>query len=366
MKEREKYIQLAKMLDSSPVGAPLSKELLELLEIWYPEGDHLDMALCLNYRNTSLEDVAEKAGVPVEKAKEILEDMAARGTILSKPSGDTRKYRLWPMYAGLFEYTNMSSKYDPATHQKMNELWMQYYKKNMVHELGESETSWKRTLPAMGAYMDAEAVLPYEVATDLIKTQAKRIAVGICACREQEQKCDKPLETCLAFDEAAGFMIEYGMGREITVDEAAEILKKCEAAGLVHMTSNNKSNLLFMCNCCPDCCNILRTYTEFNYPDGVAKASVRSQVDASACIGCGHCEKNRCPVKGAIKVVNRKAVVNEELCIGCGLCVTECPRHAISLVKRSETPEYPETLGELSKVIWKTKQEHRADPDYVR
>jgi ferredoxin len=236
----------------------------------------------------------------------------------------------------------------------------------MVHELGESEVSWKRVLPAMDSYAKAETVLPYEVATELIRTQAKRIAVGICACREMEKKCDAPLETCLAFDEAAGFLIEYGMGREITVEEAAEILKKSEEAGLVHMSSNNKSNLLFMCNCCPDCCNIFRTYTEFNYPDGIAKASVYSSVDKERCVGCGTCQDKRCPVKGAIMVKDGKADVDQSLCIGCGLCVSTCPSKAISLVQREEIPDYPETLGELSKIIWKTKQTHRNDPEYIR
>jgi len=361
---RDKYLKLVEMLDSNPVGAPNSKEFMEMMEIFFPE-EHLDLALLLSFKNQTLEEVAQAASRPKEEVEKILEEMAARGTILSKASGDARKYRLWPIYAGLFEYTSMSGKFDDATRERLYQLWHHYYKKTLLHEVGETNPPWKRVLPAMESYMQPDEVLPYEIAADLIRTQAKRIALGVCACRDIEKKCDKPIDTCLAFDEAAGFMIEYNLGKEITVDEAIGVLKRAEEAGLVHMSSNNKNNLLFMCNCCSDCCHLFRPYTEFNYPDTVGKSSVLADISADLCTGCGICSEKRCPVK-AIKLVDGLAVVNDDLCIGCGLCVTTCPTKAISLAKKPEIPNVPETLGELSKIIGKTKKENRADPRYVR
>lgn len=361
---RRKYIKLAKNMDANPVGAPNSKEFMELLAIWFP-GEYLDLALCLDFRPTPLADIAEKAGMPAEKATEHLEKMAARGTIASRVSKGVRKYRLWPLYAGVFEYTAMSHEYDPETRERMFELWKMYYRKNMVHELGASETSWHRVIPVMDAHMTPDSAVPFEDAVELMKNHSYRIALGKCACREMEQNCDKPLETCLAFDQAADFVIEYGLGREITLDEAIDVLKMCDDAGLVHFNSNNKENMLFLCNCCTDCCNVFRTYTEYNYPHGIEKSTVYAKVDPDKCIGCGTCENDRCPVF-AIKVVEGTAVVDEARCIGCGLCDSKCPSEAISLIKRDVIPQYPETLGELSKVIWKSKKANRADEDYVQ
>lgn len=57
-----------------------------------------------------------------------------------------------------------------------------------------------------------------------------------------------------------------------------------------------------------------------------------SQVDENKCTGCRTCERV-CPVL-AIKVVDRKAVVNAERCRGCANCEQRCPIYAVKMVKR--------------------------------
>ena len=51
-------------------------------------------------------------------------------------------------------------------------------------------------------------------------------------------------------------------------------------------------------------------------------------IQKDLCKGCTACARI-CPM-GAIEIVERKAVVNEEACIGCGNCVEECPMGAIT------------------------------------
>jgi uncharacterized Fe-S center protein len=50
-------------------------------------------------------------------------------------------------------------------------------------------------------------------------------------------------------------------------------------------------------------------------------------VHADRCIGCGECEII-CPVK-AIKLVNKKSVVDNAKCIGCASCLAVCPSMAM-------------------------------------
>ncbi len=47
-----------------------------------------------------------------------------------------------------------------------------------------------------------------------------------------------------------------------------------------------------------------------------------------SCIGCGICEKT-CTAE-AVRVVNHRAVIEEELCLSCGMCAVKCPRHVIA------------------------------------
>ncbi|NPV93472.1 MAG: 4Fe-4S binding protein [Firmicutes bacterium] len=344
--------KLQELLHNNPVGAPKSEEFIEILEILFPPGE-VEMALLLSFSFKKLGDIAKEAGIPEEEASRILEGMADKGTILSKKTGDGRVYALLPNYPGLFEYPIMKGM-DAETQKRLGNLWHTYYMKDMVHELALADPPWKRVLPTEEAMTDE--VLPYEVASELIRTKSKSICLGICPCRTIEQKCDKPTDTCLAFDGAADFMIERGIAKKITVEEAIEVLKRTEEAGLVHLGSNNKNNLLFICNYCPCCCHIFRQYTEFNYPQSIGKSSYLAGIQADECNGCGICAEERCPVK-AIAMLNDVAALDSAKCIGCGLCVSTCPTKAISLLKREEYQEPPDTLNQLVQTVWKNKQE---------
>lgn len=51
------------------------------------------------------------------------------------------------------------------------------------------------------------------------------------------------------------------------------------------------------------------------------------------CLGLGSCAKV-CP-EGAIRIIDKKAVVDEARCIACGKCLKICPHHLIELVPAS-------------------------------
>ena len=150
------------------------------------------------------------------------------------------------------------------------------------------------------------------------------------------------MEVCFSFGSHASFYVDNGMGRFITSDEAKEIARKNEAAGLV-MQPFNSQYVGGMCSCCGDCCGMLRALKKQSNPAAAVKSNYYAQVDGDECTGCETC-LDRCQME-AIDIVEGKALINRKRCIGCGLCVSTCPTDAVRLVKKSEDLQYvpPET-----------------------
>ena len=344
------YERLQKKLDQHPVGAPESEEFLEILKLLFLE-DEVELALHLDFQLKKLGDVAAQAGFSAEEAREKLEAMANRGSLLAKKVEGEPAYALLPNYPGLFEYPVMKGM-DEAKQKRLAELWHAYYMKYMAAELAAARPPWLRVFPSEQAFDEGEEeveILPYEKASEMMG-KAQSIALAKCPCRIVEQKCEKPLQVCLSFDGAARFLIERGMAREISLQQANKILDEAEEAGLVHAGSNNMQNLLFLCNCCSCCCHFMKLLTEHGYDQGIATSSYRARSDDEKCTGCGICAEERCPVK-AIEMVSDKASIDHKRCIGCGLCVTNCPDDALQMVKREDYQPPPATVKELAKEV---------------
>jgi len=346
----DKYQKLQLKLNTHPVGAPPSEEFLEILKILF-RPDEMDLVLLLDFRLSSLADLAAKAGLERDEAFRKLESMACRGSILSKKSGEEPSYCLLPNYPGLMEYPIM--KGDEKLRKRLGELWHAYYMKNMAAELASASPPWNRVLPAENSITEDAEIIPYEIASRLMEKN-EAIALADCPCRIIGKNCDQPLDVCLSFDGIARFLVERGMGKFITLNEAREVLKRSEEAGLVHMSNNSGDKMTILCNCCPCCCHLLMLLTKIKNMDAVARSAYQATYSADDCIGCGICEE-RCPM-GAFLMQDELAVYDPAKCIGCGLCVSTCPVDAIAMSRRDNYTPPPATIGELVKKVVITKR----------
>lgn len=325
------YEKLRERLDMFPQGFPKTKRgvELEILENLFSP-DEAMIALNLRPFPEPVSTIAERMNRDEKDLGEILYDMSKRGLILRfKESAEIIYYFLTPWMIGIWEFQLNHLNEDNI------KLYEKYYEEGMVPLNKTKTVSGFRVIPIQKEIEDHTEIQPYEKVSEIIDANT-RFAVADCICRKEARMmgegCDKLLESCMMFGLAADYYIENELGREISKEEAGEILLKTEESGLVHFSSNHAADKIFMCNCCGCCCKALANITKYDNPGLIAKSNYYAAVDADTCDGCETC-LDRCQV-GAIDIEDELAVITMAKCIGCGLCVSACPTESISMIHK--------------------------------
>jgi Na+-translocating ferredoxin:NAD+ oxidoreductase subunit B len=340
------YEQLRQNLDTHVSSCPPAPEIDEILRILFSADEAL-LATGLTFMPHTADEVAEKAGVPTQGAGEVLERLADRGVATSRDKAGVRIYTLLPIMPGLFELPYMKGEKNEMN-QRLAPLW-QRYMPILGAQLGVPEMAISRIVPIQEEVENEPGVLTYEMLYGLIDN-ARVVGIAHCACREAEEKCDAEREACMVFDTQCDMLVERGFARYLTKDEMKEKLREFDEAGLVHQVNNAQDKLTLICNCCPCCCHLLRSLTEFGNPSVLTTSGFTPEVDAELCDACEICVVERCPM-GAMELVEGLARANDAKCIGCGLCVTGCPQSALRLVRREGVPAPAPTSRDMGMKI---------------
>ncbi len=281
------------------------------------------------------EQLAEKVGKPVEQVEEMCKNLYRKGVAFKSFKTGSLGYK---MCRDLVQFHDASILW-PEAPQEYLDLWQKFMEEEWPNYAKIVEKimpkPFTRVIPIDKAVeAGKQQVLDTESAEKMIQ-DSEKVAVTKCTCRLTAHKCDNPLEVCLQIGKAADYTIDRESGREVSRDEAYEILKKSEDAGLVHITLNKAHAGHFICNCCGCCCQTLPLLIS----EGLKltdPSRYTARIDAGLCDFCGAC-RDRCYFNAVVEAKNDEGEevmsIIEEKCMGCGLCYVTCPEGAISLVE---------------------------------
>jgi Na+-translocating ferredoxin:NAD+ oxidoreductase subunit B len=328
------YRQLAEHLDNLPAGFPATDsgvELRILKRLFTPE--EASLAVALTMMPETAKAVAGRLGVHESDIALKLKRMSQNGLIFRISKAGQEMYMAAQFVVGIWEYH--VNNLDPDLIREVNEYIPHLAQKTWVGE----KTRQLRVVPIKRSLDATMTVTAYEAAEEIIKQQAK-IVVAPCICRREHHMagdgCDKPSEVCLTFGAGACYYEQNGLGRAISRQEALDLLKVGEEAGLVLQPSNSRKPFN-ICMCCGCCCQVLKNLRVLDKPAHSVHTNYYAEVIPENCTACEAC-LDRCQMDAI--TIDDVAAIDPDRCIGCGLCVPTCPAEALMLKQKDAENQY--------------------------
>ncbi|MBD3194896.1 MAG: 4Fe-4S dicluster domain-containing protein [Candidatus Lokiarchaeota archaeon] len=313
----------------------------------------------LNFRKPrlSFQDLKEKTGMEDDELMNMLNSLMDNGIIMDWPieNSDMMEYRLLPPVADTFEYSLV--RFDRPLEQK--KYLANLYEKMFEEATEVTQSNYEGLMPIFKDKMPVfariipiekeitvpqEKILPLHEASKIIDQQ-DIISLSECPCKLQKDLIGEPcqistdINRCIHFGNIGRYFIDHNLGKQISREEAKQVLKEAEADGLVHKTFHDDfeldQNENAICNCCKDCCILFQSYYRGVFAFHTLTSYI-TELNEEKCKGCGTCVE-KCPIE-ALSLINGKSQHDEKKCIGCGVCTTQCPEGARSL-KRTELRE---------------------------
>lgn len=261
-----------------------------------------EVAMGMDFRvRKSAEEIAKASGKDLETTKRCLAALSDAGVCFINTIDGVDVYWYDSWIPGIMEMmTNHPT--NPYKYPQIAEAFEAYGRVRGVKSAGAFPVGvgLMRVIPIEKAIDGNSHACSYEEVSKYLD-DAHRYSVSNCSCRTAREIMGEGCghlkeDMCIQLDHAAEYYIRTGRGREITRQEADEIIRRAEENGLVHQIPNTDGSgkTHAICNCCGCGCFALRTSTMFKNND-MSRSNYVSKVDKEKCVACGQCAEN-CPM----------------------------------------------------------------------
>ena len=307
---RPKIVKLAKMVGG--IAGTLNKIDADAPEYYALDcvvsDEQADVALTMGLRKPrTCEYVSKKCGKSPEETHKILMELAKIGVCKAWHDDDGTELFWVNIFApGMMEMM-VNNREQLEAHPEIGKAFEAYTRTRlsvMTPMLPEG-LAMMRVIPIESALEGVEGVKPWERISYYLDKYDK-FSVSDCSCRAARRHLDEGCghlehEMCLQMGSGAEYYVKTGRSREITREEAEEIIHKAEELGMMHEMPHTEElgESFAICNCCGCSCFSMRVASLFRTPDGI-RSNFTAEVEPEKCVACGQCVEN-CPVN-AVKL----------------------------------------------------------------
>ena len=260
--------------------------------------DEADVAIAAGLRkNRTAAWLAKKAGKPVEEVEKLAKHLAWIGVFrctYNKELG-VDEYFMQIFAPGIMEMlVNNQELLD--THPEVGRAFEEYTRIRMetMSPLIPQGYGLMRVIPVESAIKDIPNVSDYEKLSYYLN-KYDTFCVSPCSCRASRSSINDGCghlaeEMCLQMGKGAEHYIRTGRARQITREEALEIIARAEENGLMHDIPNieEAGESAAICNCCASACFGLRVGLMFGARDAI-RSNFVAEVDEAKCVACAQC-----------------------------------------------------------------------------
>ncbi len=343
---RSKIVKLCRIVGGVP-GMMMSPTITEETPQYRAlnavvDDDMADVCLAIGLRHERTpEYLAEKTGFSVEYTTELADKLADAGVFYGYMDENGNKSYMMGIFApGMLE-NMVNNREQLAKYPDIGIAFDQY-----TSQMGASMSafipqgvSFMRVFPIESSIHDNPDAKPWEH-IDWYLDKEDFFSVSDCSCRAARRVAGTGCghlekDMCLHIGKNARFFANTGKAREITREEAKELVHRAEANGLMHTLPNIDEPGVTdaICNCCGCACFGMRIGLMYGARDGIRS--------------------------------NFVAQIDEAKCVACGQCVETCPGNALLLGQKICTknplPAEPSYRNQRDNLIW-TKKDY--DPDW--
>ena len=260
--------------------------------------EEADVAIAAGLRKVrTAEWLAKKVGKPVEEVEKLAKHLAWIGVFrctFNKEKG-VDEYFMQIFAPGIMEMlVNNQELLD--THPEVGRAFEEYTRIRMqtMSPLIPNGYGLMRVVPVESAIKDLPGVSNYEKLSYYLN-KYDTFCVSPCSCRASRSSINDGCghlaeEMCVQMGKGAEHYIRTGRARQITREEALEIIARAEENGLMHDIPNieEAGESAAICNCCACACFGLRVGLMFGARDAI-RSNFQAEVDEAKCVACAQC-----------------------------------------------------------------------------